>query len=209
MIDMKKYEIVYVAVSEIRPAPYNPRKWNDKEYKKLLASVEAIGLVEPIVVNKKTKNIISGNQRFKVATTLGYTQVPVVYLDLSLRKEKLFNIAFNDIDFGFDDAKKQAILDELNLSEEDIELIQNVLGLELKEVKLDTTDDYEGEIQFSPIVHRRQDYVMILFDNNSDFINFVENMNLKNVYVQDKNKKVGVGRVVTYETFLDNVHKFK
>lgn len=205
---MEKLKVEYVPLEKLKPAPYNPRKWNDSEFKQLLASLEAFGFVEPIVVNKRTGHIVGGNQRFKAATTLGYKEVPVSYIDVSIKREKILNIALNKIDFGFDEKKLKEQETELQLNDEDLELVLNVLDLKVRDVGQDDGSSYDGEIQFSPIIHRKQDYVMILFDNNTDFTNFVENMNLKNVWATDKNRRVGVGRVVTYEKFLENVQKF-
>lgn len=67
-------------VSDIKPSPYNPRidlKEGDKEYEKIKNSIKEFGLVEPIVVNKLTGNIVGGHQRFKVIKELGYEEIPV------------------------------------------------------------------------------------------------------------------------------------
>jgi ParB-like chromosome segregation protein Spo0J len=48
----------------------------------LRASIEANGIVEPLVVNKRTGRLISGHRRYHGAKALGLTEVPVRYLDL-------------------------------------------------------------------------------------------------------------------------------
>ena len=41
-------------ISELKEAPYNPRKSNKKQDSNLKASLEKFGVVEPIVFNKRT-----------------------------------------------------------------------------------------------------------------------------------------------------------
>jgi len=58
-----------ISIDKINPASYNPRKDlkpDDKEYKQLVKSMNEFGDVEPLVWNKRTGNLVGGNQRFKV-----------------------------------------------------------------------------------------------------------------------------------------------
>jgi ParB/RepB/Spo0J family partition protein len=77
--------IQHINIKELNPAPYNPRKWSDEAIKQLTESIKRFGLVDPIVVNgaAERKNVvIGGHFRLKVAKDLGFTEVPVVYLDI-------------------------------------------------------------------------------------------------------------------------------
>ena len=70
-----------IPINQINPATYNPRvdlKPDHPEYQKLKRSVEEFGLVDPLIINKRTGNLIGGHQRFKVIQDLGYTEVEVV-----------------------------------------------------------------------------------------------------------------------------------
>jgi len=200
-------KIVKKKLSELKPSPYNPRKWNDKEYRKLLASIREYGYTELISYNKRTGHIVAGHKRFVALQDLGYSEIDVIELDLDLRKEKLLCIAMNDIDFGFDDQKKELLISELEIDPDIKELVIEVLGLDVKDVTLDPKE-FEGEIKFSPIIHRQHDYLIILFENNSDFINAIETFELKNIYDLGKNRRIGVGRVIKYEDFLKYVGKY-
>lgn len=50
-------------ISELKEAPYNPRKSNKKQDSNLKASLEKFGVVEPIVFNKRTGYIVGGHFR--------------------------------------------------------------------------------------------------------------------------------------------------
>jgi ParB-like chromosome segregation protein Spo0J len=128
-------QIVVRKIADLKPADYNPRELTPKQRQELTASLEAFGLVDPILVNqhKDRKNIIiGGHQRVKVWQTLGNETVPTVELNLDLKQERELNVRLNKntgqwndemlaqffkkdelVDWGFED-------EALNFMEEDI-----------------------------------------------------------------------------------------
>jgi len=110
-------EIRKVSIQEIKPAVYNPRtdlKPGDKEYEKLKASLSTFGLVEPLVWNKRTGNLIGGHQRLKILIEEGRKEVEVSAVDLGPEKERALNIALNKIQGNWDEEKLANLLSELN-----------------------------------------------------------------------------------------------
>ncbi len=97
---------VDVAINELVPADYNPRKHDDVATDQLKKSILTFGLVDPIIVNNSQvrKNIIVGGHfRWEVAKELGYKTVPVVYIDIpDLEKEKELNLRLNKNTGEFD-----------------------------------------------------------------------------------------------------------
>ncbi|MEI8099653.1 MAG: DNA modification methylase [Sediminibacterium sp.] len=62
----------------------------DKAFDSLKLSIEHNGIKEPLIVEKDTNMIISGNRRLKVAMQLGLKDVPVIFRDINGEdKEKL------------------------------------------------------------------------------------------------------------------------
>src|SRR5262249_26877609 len=99
------------------PAPYNPRKDlgpGDPEYQKLARSIDEFGLVEPLVWNKRTGNLVGGHQRFKILLSRGVAHADVSVVNLSEEQEKALNIALNKITGDWDREKLAALLDELS-----------------------------------------------------------------------------------------------
>ena len=92
-------QIVEVEVNKLIPSDYNPRKWDDKVLADMRESITRFGIVDPILANSTPERkgvVIGGHLRLKVATTLGFTEVPVVYLDIpDLEKEKELNLRLN------------------------------------------------------------------------------------------------------------------
>jgi len=109
-------DIEIVMFEDYKEAPYNPRKDlkpTDLEYQKLARSIDEFGFLESIVVNKRTKHIISGHQRIKVLRERGILGIEAVVVDFSLEKEKACNIALNKIRGDWDEQKLTVLLDEL------------------------------------------------------------------------------------------------
>jgi DNA modification methylase len=82
-------------LSELKPAPYNPRQSTAKQEKHLKASLEKFGVVEPIIYNKQTGYIVGGHFRVRELTKLGYKEVECVIVDLNEEDERELNIRLN------------------------------------------------------------------------------------------------------------------
>lgn len=82
-------------ISDLKPAPYNPRKSNKNQEKKLQESLTKFGVVEPIIFNKQTGYIVGGHFRVRELKKLGYKEVECVIVDLSEEDEKELNIRLN------------------------------------------------------------------------------------------------------------------
>ena len=92
--------IELVSVDKIKPAPYNPRKINEKDFEKLCDSVSSLGIIVPVIVNRRNGVIVAGHQRTKAAKAVGIKEVPVLYADnVSLSDEVVFNQIHNGSDF--------------------------------------------------------------------------------------------------------------
>jgi ParB-like chromosome segregation protein Spo0J len=129
-------EIKKIKVSELILAEYNPRKMPPKELKKLKASIERFGYVDPIIWNKRTKRVVGGNQRLRVLKELGVPEVEVVVVDLDEKEEKQLNLALNRISGEWDEQALKAMLESLETDWEptgfDIEEIEEIIGKELE-----------------------------------------------------------------------------
>lgn len=117
-------EIIKLPISKINPAPYNPRldlQPGDAEYEKIKKSIIEFDLVEPLVWNKQTENLVGGHQRLKVLKELGITEVEVVVVDLVASREKALNIVLNKAQGDWDLPKLKDLLQEIDTGEFDIE----------------------------------------------------------------------------------------
>jgi DNA modification methylase len=82
-------------LSDLKPAPYNPRQSNAEQEKQLKSSLEKFGVVEPIIFNKQTGFIVGGHFRIRELKKLGYKEIECVIVDLNEADEKELNIRLN------------------------------------------------------------------------------------------------------------------
>lgn len=115
-------KVEMVNPKRLNPSSYNPRRIEPEEMEKLRRSIREFGLVETIVVQMPGNRIIGGHQRIEAAIAEGFTQVPVVRLRISDAKAKRLNLALNRISGEWDSDKLRALLQELKLDGEDMEL---------------------------------------------------------------------------------------
>lgn len=154
--------MLYVAISELNPAVYNPRKWSKKATDDLTDSIKRFGLIDPIIVNKARGNtVVGGHFRLHVAKKLGYTEVPCVFVSIEdERQEKELNLRLNknsgDWDWsllrdwetsllqeaGFDDAELKETMDQVlePVREDDFDATAT---LEAKETKVKPGDVWQ------------------------------------------------------------------
>lgn len=90
---MKKKKI---KIKDLQPADYNPRTIDEQALEGLKASITRFGLVEPIIINERTGNIVGGHQRLKALQDLGEKETEVVVVDLDDQEERALNITLNN-----------------------------------------------------------------------------------------------------------------
>ena len=76
----------------------NKSNTKSKEYLNLLEKIKVFGLLEPIIVQKKTNYIVSGHMRYRCCKELGINRIPVI------KKEFKFNV-IDLINFEMDKGK--------------------------------------------------------------------------------------------------------
>lgn len=96
--ELKDWPIEQKKLSDLTPAAYNPRIISSSAKQGLAASLEKYGLVQSIVWNKRSSNIVGGHQRWKVLNDqFGPDHVvDVVVVDLNDTDEVALNIALNN-----------------------------------------------------------------------------------------------------------------
>lgn len=77
-------------VSQLEPAPYQPRKeFNEEEIFSLAESIQSNGILQPILVRPGKNDmfeIIAGERRWRAAKKIGLDRVPVLVKDISIQE---------------------------------------------------------------------------------------------------------------------------
>jgi len=140
-----------IDILKLNPAKYNPRKDlkpGDPEYEKLKQSIKKFGVVEPIVWNKRSGNIVGGHQRYKILKNMGITKIECVVVDLDELHEKALNVALNKISGEFDIPVLTDLLKDLDSYDFDVsltgfdedEILNLFINTDEKEIKDDEYD---------------------------------------------------------------------
>ena len=103
-------------------APYHPRRISDHDLESLRRSMKFFGVVEPVIVNRRTGRVIGGHQRVKAAEAEEIETLPVVTLDLDEPSEKQLNLALNRISGDWNEDALARVLAELQDAGADMEL---------------------------------------------------------------------------------------
>lgn len=91
--------IEVVNISDIRPADYNPRRIDAEQFENLKQSLQTVGFVIPVLVNRANNVIIAGHQRTKAAKAIGIERVPAIKIDnVAFGDEIKFNQMHNGVD---------------------------------------------------------------------------------------------------------------
>ena len=83
-------------IKDLKAADYNPRRIDDRALAGLTESIKRFGLVEPIIVNQRTGNVVGGHHRLKALAKLGQKETQVVVVDVDEAEEKVMNISLNN-----------------------------------------------------------------------------------------------------------------
>jgi ParB-like chromosome segregation protein Spo0J len=115
---MQPLEVRNLPIGQLQPATYNPRKIlspKSPAYRKLRASLEQFGLVEPLVWNETTGRVVGGHARLRILKSLGVKEVAVSVVRLDEAREKSLNVVLNNQEAQgrFDPARLADLLDEL------------------------------------------------------------------------------------------------
>lgn len=94
-ISLKELEIQYVPVKSINPNNYNPNRQSEHDFELLLKSMEEDGFTQPIIVQKSTRLIVDGEHRWRAAAVLGYTEIPVVFVDMTPEQMRISTLRHN------------------------------------------------------------------------------------------------------------------
>lgn len=148
MTEMKRIQVIYKPLSDLRPYQHNPRK-NDKAVDAVAKSIETFGFKNPIILDGENE-IVCGHTRLKAAFKLGLTEVPCIYADdLTDEQIKAFRLADNKT---AEIAEWDA--DMLHVELEDLHIDMTQFGFEpvnLEEAE-DDNFDVEEAMQEEPFV---------------------------------------------------------
>lgn len=92
---LQRLAVEYVPIESIKPNQYNPNRQSEHDFELLVRSMMEDGFTQPIVVIRETREIVDGEHRWRAAQHLGFTEVPVVMVDMSPEQMRISTLRHN------------------------------------------------------------------------------------------------------------------
>jgi ParB-like chromosome segregation protein Spo0J len=190
-----------VDISEIKPNPKNPRIIRNDKFRKLVKSIQEFPEmldIRPIVVDSNMI-VLGGNMRLKACKEAGLKEVPILVADNLTPEQQAEFIIKDNVGFGEWDW-------DILANEWDVKTL-NDWGLDVP-----TLDEFTGveeqEIEFSEYLDEANNYVVLLFNSEVDWLSAQTHFELKSVHSMRANGKPwskGIGRVINGAEYLKNI----
>tara|TARA_R100001082_G_scaffold111009_1_gene92850 strand:+ start:1399 stop:1998 length:600 start_codon:yes stop_codon:yes gene_type:complete len=187
-------KIKITPIDKLIPYHNNPRK--NQAVDKVASSLSEFGFQQPIVVDKNMV-VIVGHTRLLASQKLGFKKVPVFIADLSEAKAKAYRLADNRT--NEDSTWEEELLKGELL---DLENLISSIGFEdseLENLLEEPKQEEEPEIVFSEEIGETNNYIVLVFKNDIDWLSAQTHFNLETVTSKRQNGKAwskGIGRVI-------------
>lgn len=207
-------------LADLKPDSRNARKHNPRNIGMITESLGRVGAARSIVIDEDG-NILAGNGTVEALAEVGIHKVKVVETDgeeivavmrKGLSPEQKIELALAD-----NRTAELAEWDPVVLEELSVE-IPEIIGEFFRENELDqilgelieSEVEEEVEIEFSEIMDEANNYIVLLFDNEIDWISAKTIFGLKTVSSYRTNGKPwsqGIGRVLNGPKVLEKLFK--
>ena len=184
----------------------NDKNWRvhtPEQTRALAGAIGDIGFIRSVTVNRRTGRIIDGHLRVALAIEQGQASIPVEYVDLTDAEE----------------AEALATIDPLaELAGRDDDAFKKLLGMfdhhdEALDVILGQPGDPEPEevkpeVEFSEYMTESSNYVVLLFDNDIDWMAAMTHFDVKTKasrLMSGKPGNKGIGRVINGAAYLKRI----
>ena len=197
-----------IGVDTLLKDPKNSRKHDKKNIRAIKGSLKKFGQQKPIVVDHNNI-VIAGNGTLQAASELGWQVIEIVRSDLEGFDATAYAIADNRTSelASWDDTILNSTLAALQKE-----------GLELSSIGFDEGDwrgpsdlpnmdeqTAQAEIQFSKFIGESNNYIVILFKNDIDWLQATDHFKLTskaNAFMDGSVQTIGIGRIIDGAEYL-------
>ena len=198
-------KVKQININKIIPYHNNPRK--NQAIDKVASSINEYGFQQPIVVDSNMV-VIVGHTRLLASKKLGLKKVPIAIADLSKSQAKAYRLADNR-------TNEDSSWDEELLKGEllDLEGLLSSTGFEdseLEKLLEEPEPEDDADIVFSEEIGETNNYVVLVFKNDIDWLSAQTHFNLQTVTSKRQNGEAwskGIGRVLDGAKYLTELNK--
>ncbi len=196
-------------VEKLVAHPKNPNKHPKKQVEMLAKIIRAQGWRSPVVVSKRSGYVVAGHGRIEAAKLLGEDKVPVNVQEFETEAEEYAHLMADNKIAEYAELQTDKIgelLEDLKKVDFDLDLTgfsENDLSKAFK------AEEAEPEVQFSEEIGESNNYVVLVFKNDIDWLNAQTHFNLETKYSKRANGKpwsAGIGRVIDGAEYLGGLN---
>lgn len=197
--------ISLVPIESVRASAYNPRKNDEKRLELTELSLKKLGFLLPIYADSSGE-ILSGHQRHMVALKMGFSKIPVQYVNtMDLEERKTLNILFNR---ATNDLQKQDTCEKIK---------KRLYEMDIKSMYKMLPDIEPNSKESFPCIYaiKRVDSMQLAKRNYKNFDSHIKALasalerktkSIMPIIIGENNTIInGIGRL---ETAMDKKHKF-
>jgi ParB/RepB/Spo0J family partition protein len=92
---LKTLAIEYIPIHACKPNKYNPNRQSEHDFDLLKKSITEDGFTQPVIVRRSSNEIVDGEHRWRAAQALDYTEIPVVYVEMSEEQMRIATLRHN------------------------------------------------------------------------------------------------------------------
>lgn len=180
----QKFTVKRINRDQIKNAEYNPRRISDKNKKTLKNNLKKNGLVQPIIWNERTGNIVGGHQRLKCLDELENNSkfaLDVSVVNLDEKQEKEMNIFLNNTNAmgEFDTSMLKDVMKDIDIENAGYEVseifdmfggsLEQLESKELETLKGKLADAYKIQEEISKNIKVREEtdfYTVFIFKDS-------------------------------------------
>ncbi len=190
---------------QLKGLPKNPRLIKDEKFedlKKSISECEVMTAIREVVVTPYNEHyiVIAGNQRFKAMEELKFKTIPCKIVPKGTPPKVMREIAIKD--------NQHSGADDWKILKEDWEKEEyEAWGLESEKEK---DKEVEGKVEFSEHLSESNNYVVLYFNNDIDWLQAQTHFDVKTVSSKRANGEkwsTGKGRVIDGAEYLDKIKK--
>ena len=202
-------EIERVSIDSLVEDAKNARTHSTKNLGAIKSSLTKFGQQKPIVIDINNV-VVAGNGTLVAARSLGWNELDVVRTELSDEEARAFAIADNRT-AELADWDEEILTETLLGLDEELQLATGFAAREidkLNEAVKDSEIPEEGETVFSEELGEHHNYVILIFDNDTDWKAAKSHFDLQSKYATRANGEAwnrGTGRVIDGSEYLDEI----
>ena len=209
---MKESAAIWEDIDNLVAWDKNPRH-NQAAIQSVADSIRRFGFASPIIARMADKMVIAGHTRLLAAKRLNLEKVPVRYLDLDPADARMLALADNKIGeiADWDNDKLMEVLEELRQEGQDVDSLGFVFDDD-DMAEFDFDDEFAEEVlpqvKFSEYIDESNNYIVLLFDNDMDWLAAQTHFGLETKTSRRQNGKAwssGIGRVVNGADYITKI----